>query len=254
MSVSPSPSTRSPSAKPQRVGASGSEAGPPSRLRPWVRLAVVAAILAASGGTRLWQERRLERTLQAGRVSPFRLAELPMDLGPWKGRDSAMDPRIVRISGSTDHVSRSYVNQQTGVGLDLFILYGPAFDVSLHTPEICYPSIGYVSLPDAVDRPIGLEGGATIPFRSLVFGKEDGLADAREVYYSYWYGGRWTARSAGPKEAMRLPGMFRVQVARRLSGRERRDVDNPCEPFLAALIGELDARIARARHPSTTSR
>jgi hypothetical protein len=255
MSVSPSPSTSSPFAESRRGPASGVEAGPPLSGMPWLRLAVVAAILAASGGARLWQERRLEQTLRQGRISPFPLADLPMNLDSWKGQDVAMDPKIVRISGSTDHISRCYINQRTGVRLDLFILYGPTFDVSMHTAEVCYPSIGYEPLPGAVDRPIRLEDGATIPFRSLAFRKgEQGIADTQEVYYSHWYDGRWTTDSASPKAAARIPGMYRVQVSRRLSDRERRDIDNPCEPFLAALIGELDARIARGPQPSTGGR
>ena len=116
MSVSPPPSTGSTYAEPRRGPASGVESRRASNRSRWVGLAVVAAILVASGGTRLWQERRLERTLQAGRISPFPLAKLPMDLDSWKGQDTAMDPRIVRGSGSTDMVTRRYVNQRTGVG------------------------------------------------------------------------------------------------------------------------------------------
>jgi hypothetical protein len=42
-----------------------------------------------------------------------------------------------------------------------------------------------------------------------------------------------------------MPGMFKVQASRRISARERRDVDRPTEPLLAALVGEIEARLAR---------
>lgn len=222
---------------------------------PWVRLAVVAVVLAASGGTRLWQEHRLQQTLERGRVSPFPLADLPMTIDAWKGRNATMDPLIVRGSGSTDIVTRRYVNQKTGVSLDVVILFGPTSDMFIHTPELCYPAAGYDVLSGAVERPIAVDGMGTIPFRSLAFTKgEGGLADTQEVYYSLWYDGRWTTQSTSPKASQRIPGMYKVQIARRISDRERRDLDNPCEPFLGVLVGEIEARMARGRPLSTAAR
>jgi len=226
----------------------------PSGGATWTRLAVVAAILASSGGARLWQERRVERALELGRSSPFPLAGLPMKIGSWEGQTATMDPRIVRITGSTDLVSRHYVDRRTGVGLDVIVLYGPMSDTLSHTPEVCYPSAGFDAMPGVVERPIAIEkpSPATVPFRSLAFTKgEGGLADSQEVYYSLRYGGRWSTQSSSPKALKRISGMYKVQVSRRISGRERRDVDNPCEPFLTALVGEIEARIAETR-PETS--
>ena len=257
MSVSPPNSPRSPFASVRPGPGSEGRAGSPSKGWPWLRLASVALILAGSGGTRLWQEHRLARTLERGRVSPFPLAELPLILDAWKGRDAEMDPRIVRGSGSTDIVTRRYVNQKTGVSLDVVILYGPTSDMFIHTPELCYPAAGFEVLPGTVERSIPVEGTGSVPFRSLAFTKgEGGLADTQEVYYSLWYDGRWTTQSTSPKASQRIPGMYKVQLSRRISSRERRDLDNPCEPFLASLVGQIEARMARgrARPPSTASR
>jgi hypothetical protein len=249
MSVSPPTPTRSAYAEPPR----GASTGRRPAGSAWVRLAVVAAILAASGGSRLWQGRRVERAMERGRSSPFPLADLPMKLGSWEGRAATMDPRIVRITGSTDLVSRRYVDRRTGVGLDVIVLYGPTAEMLSHTPEICYPSAGFEPLPGLSERPIAVEGvDRPVPFRSLAFTKgEGGLAESQEVYYSLRYDGRWTTLCATPKAARRIPGTLKVQVSRRISDRERRDVDNPCEPFLASLIGEIEARLA-ASHAETT--
>ncbi len=246
MSLSTTPSTRSRYSEPIQ----GASPGRPPGGATWTRLAVVAAILAASGGARLWQERRVERALELGRSSPFPLAELPMKLGSWEGRSATMDPRIVRITGSTDLVSRHYVDRRTGVGLDVIVLYGPTSDMLYHTPEVCYPSAGFEAMPGVFERPIAIEGSerSPVPFRSLAFTKgEGGLADSQEVYYSLRYDGRWTTRSATPKASRWIPGMYKVQVSRRISSRERRDVENPCEPFLATLVGEIEARLAGTR-------
>jgi hypothetical protein len=246
MSPSPPPSTRSRYAEPIREDV-------PSR-RPagsgWTRLLAVAAILTVSGGARHWQERRVERAMERGRSSPFPLAGLPMTIGSWEGHSATMDPQIVRITGSTDLVSRRYIDRRTGVGIDVIVLFGPTSDMIYHMPEVCYPSAGFEPLPGVFERPIAVGGAgrAAVPFRSLAFTKgEGGLADSQEVYCSLRYDGRWTTRTASPKASKRIPGMYKVQVSRRISGRERRDVENPCEPFLAALVGEIEARIAASR-------
>jgi hypothetical protein len=246
MSLSTTPSTRSRYSEPIQGASPVHSPGGAT----WTRLAVVAAILAASGGVRLWQERRVERALELGRSSPFPLAELPMKLGSWEGRSATMDPRIVRITGSTDLISRHYVDRWTGVGLDVIVLYGPTSDMLYHTPEVCYPSAGFEAMPGVFERPITVEGSerSPVPFRSLAFTKgEGGLADSQEVYYSLRYDGRWTTRSATPKASRGIPGMYKIQVSRRISSRERRDVENPCEPFLATLVGEIEARLAGTR-------
>lgn len=219
-------------------------------------LTLVAALLAASGAARAWQGGRVEKILEAGRFSPFPLDSLPMTLGSWEGRDTTMDPQIVRVSGSTDLIARHYVDRRTGVGIDVLVLYGPASAMSGHTPEICYPAAGFEPLPGVFERPISMEreGASTVPFRSLAFSRgEGGLAEMQEVYYSLWYDGGWTTRSADARSANRIAGLYRVQACRRIAARERRDVDNPCEPFLAALVGEIEARMARPRPGAATA-
>ena len=244
MSVSPAGSARSRYAGPSPAAPSARTAGGPA----WLKLAVVAAILAASGATRLWQGRRVERALEAGRISPFPLAALPMTIGSWRGSEATLDPQVVRITGSTDLIARRYVDRRTGVGVDVIVLYGPTADMMFHVPEVCYPSAGYEAMPGVFERSVAVgQGPATAPFRSLAYSKgEGGLADSQEVYYSFRYGGRWTTDRASPKASRRMPGMFKVQASRRISARERRDVDNPSEPLLAALVGEIEAGLARS--------
>lgn len=209
---------------------------------PWGRLAVVVAILAASGAARLWQEHRVEKTLEAGRVSSFALAEIPLTIGDWKGKSTKLDPRIVRGSGSTDLITRRYVNQKTGVGIDVVICFGPTSDMFIHTPELCYPSAGFAPAAPADERKVAVPGHTSVPFRALVFTKGDGgLADTQEVYYSLWYDGRWTTASSSPKASQRIPGMYKVQVSRPVIAHERRDIDNPCESLLSPLLAEIEA-------------
>src|SRR5205823_6693590 len=104
------------------------------------RVALAVAALAASAGVRYWQGRRVDAALAQGKVSPFPLGELPLTLGPWRGSAEVMDPLIARAAGCTDHTFRTYTDERTGVKLGLFVIYGPAVDVFIHSPGNCYPA------------------------------------------------------------------------------------------------------------------
>ena len=267
MSVSTPATARSRYSEPARADS-------PRRASGWAKLAVVAAILAASGGARLWQERRVERALEVGRASPFPLADLPMTIGSWEGREATMDPRIARITGSTDLTARRYVDRRTGVGLDVIVLYGPTADVMFHVPEVCYPSAGFEPLPGASERTIAVGGGALgpVPFRSLAFAKgEGGLADSQEVYYSLRLRRPMDLGPTDQPEGVEADrrGCARSRSARRLVGPASDGAAttpaSPCSPLLVAEIEATDgpapprgvARLpdqsdGRTRPPETT--
>ena len=210
----------------------------------WVRVALCCVILLGSGAARAWQAHRLARRLDDGRRGPrVDLDTIPRALGPWRGAPTVIDEQIARGTGADQIVTRRYVNQDTGVAVDVILLYGPAAEMSIHSPEVCYPSAGYLPVGDSAAKVVKAEGG-DVPFRSLVYRKGEGAsADLQEVYYTWRYDGRWSPEVGIRKRFERIPSMYKVHVARRLTDHERRDVGNPCEAFLAALLPELQRRM-----------
>lgn len=212
-----------------------------------LRVAVVLGLLAASGAVRAWQAGRVQSILTEGRNSPFPLATIPKSMGDWKGEDAELDPQIVRGTGSTDLITRHYVNGRTGVALDVIVLYGPTSDMFIHSPEACYPKAGFDRVEGPAERPVSSEHANKIPFRSLVYRKgEGGPADLQEVYFTWWYDGRWSTSVSSPKASERIPGMFKIQVSRQVRPKERRDLDNPSESFLGHLTAEMEDRMAKS--------
>lgn len=219
----------------------------PAAHADWPRVALACAVLLGSGGARLVQARRVEGRLVEGRRGPRAdLAGVPLGLGPWRGEPTTIDPRIALATGADQVVTRRYVNQETGVALDVILLYGPAVDMFIHAPEHCYPSAGFALAAGPEDRSVA----AGARFRSLVYGKgEGGRADLQEVYFSWWYAGRWSPDAGAQKHFERIPSMYKVQLARRVNPTERRDVGNPCEAFLGELLPELGRRMAATGPP-----
>jgi hypothetical protein len=216
------------------------------------RVGLACALVVGSGTVRWWQARRVDAAMAQGREAPFPLAQVPINLGTWEGTATELDPLIVEGTGSSDHITRHYVDRRTGVALDVIILYGPTHDVFIHSPELCYPKAGFTGFGESMERPIRCPGG-NVPFRSLAYTRGDpGRGESQEVYFSWRYNSRWSTTVTTPKQSERIPGMYKVQVARRIARGESRTLDNPCESFLEVLIPDLEARItASARSPES---
>ncbi len=211
----------------------------------WVRVGLAVALVGASGALRFWQQSQVNAELRTGRVSPFPLEELPMTLGPWEGEADTLDPTIARATGAVDHISRTYVDRRTGVRLSVIVLYGPADQVYVHSPENCYPVAGYHQFGKTRVREVELAGeeSRSLPFKSMVYAKgEGGQAEWQQVVYSWWYNGQWNPFMVQHKDIERIPGMYKVHVARPISEREYVDGDGPCQDFLSLLMPELERR------------
>src|SRR6476620_489551 len=64
---------------------------------------------------------------------------LSIQLGNWKLlNENAFSEDVVRLLQWPAHLSRSYINQQTGDVVNLMVIVGPPGPISVHRPEICY--------------------------------------------------------------------------------------------------------------------
>lgn len=231
------------------------------RLIPGVVAAVV--LLGLSAGIRYRMESAVAARIEATRFSPFPLSEIPLELGPWKGKEDKLDEYIARKTGSTDYITRRYVNEQTGASLEVLMLYGPAAEMGYHHPMSCYPNAGYVLVGGGDLRPIPFRVDGedrTVGFRNLVFQRgEGGSAERQQVYYVWKYSDTYALDLGQPSAFGRLPGMFKIQVARGLARTEspdgRANAGNPCEDFLARLMPIFESKIengsARTAAPDT---
>jgi hypothetical protein len=227
---------------------------PPARLGAglWIRVALACAVLAASGVVRARRAEKYDLALKRGMAAPITLSDVPMVLGPWRGEPTEIDPEIAKSTGALQIVTRRYVNQMTGVRLELILLFGRAVDIFTHTPEVCYPSAGYTLQSAVKDRPI--EAGETrTRFRTMVYSKGEGArAEYHEVFYSWWYNDQWSLTVGSRKQFERISAMYKVQVDRPLPAGEKVDSTDtsPTESFLNALLPELQKRLEQRSSPA----
>ena len=228
------------------------------KVLPTAILAVI--LLAGSAVIRHRMEAAVAASIDSTRFSPFKLSEIPGTLGPWVGKDEELDPFIARKTGSTDYIMRRYTNAQTGAVLELLMLYGPAADMGYHKPDACYPGAGYKLIGGGDLRPIDFKQEKevrNVNLKHLVFQRgEGGLADRQQVYYTWRYSDTYATEIGQPSVFGRLPGMFKIQVARALAPSEsadgRANAANPCEDFISRLMPVFESRLGGIK-PTTTA-
>jgi hypothetical protein len=217
---------------------------------------MVCLIFGASGLIRVWQDLRFE-TVKNEEVKPlFPLKNLERTLGSWRAledKEAVLDPQIARVAGSVDSLVRIYVDELTGVAVTVLILYGRAEAITRHTPQVCYPSVGYnlVDGGEVIQVPLGTGVGTMSgAFGGLVFAKKGGLGDREEVYYSFWNDGVWTPNVEGNWRILRYsPGVFKIQVQRKVNDTEYRLLDNPSGRFLGALMPKFEDLLKKSQAP-----
>src|SRR5579883_487292 len=69
-----------------------------------------------------------------------KLEKIPMTVGDWKGSVSEMDRRGLERAGIIGLASRRYTNPRSGETVSILLVCGKPGPISVHGPEICYPS------------------------------------------------------------------------------------------------------------------
>ncbi|MFO0907021.1 MAG: exosortase-associated EpsI family protein [Isosphaeraceae bacterium] len=228
----------------------------------WTRIAIVCALLVGSRMVQTWQDQRIQRGLEEGLRTKISLESVPLTLGPyseWKGQSRQMDPEIARVTGADQIVTRRYTNSNTGVTVDVILLFGPARDMFIHAPTTCYPKAGFVAQ-------LGPEGRVVkelppldrnprfqpVPFAAVVYGKGEGNFQVlEEVYWTWRFNGRWSPQELAIKQIQRIASMVKIHTARRvLPGEVYNPEGNPSEALLRDLIPELEKVLGISQTPA----
>ena len=72
------------------------------------------------------------------------LKNVPLDIGDWHGTDQPVGEIERQTAGARGYVSREYKNAITGEAVGIWLIVGHAKDIMRHTPDVCYPSSGFI--------------------------------------------------------------------------------------------------------------
>lgn len=236
---------------PDEVLAESSQPSRPPVKFEWRWIALICMLLVISGVARHGRDWQFQSLSRVSEVPPFALSEFPKELGSWhavEGSDKRLEPEIAQIAGASDHIERVYEDERSGERASVLIIYGLAYRVWPHVPDVCYPASGFKLVPPSNDFDLPIPGTTTnARFRMQNFAKfKAGERDYRQVYHSFRNAGEWGIDMAKNWKIFRYhPGMFKVQVQHQGSSSGEKREDDSVDQLLGLIVREIDRRVAK---------
>lgn len=225
---------------------------PPIRRARWrLPFAIVVAMTLLSAVVHGYSDGRWTQPTDR-MVQGERLAQLPERCGPWvlmKTMELQEDAaRVLRCYGST---IRAYRHEQTAEIVNVAVLFGPRGPIAVHTPEICYSSVGTAPRGDRVSHSLPVAGQPQ-GLWSVRFAKQDSDGSLGEAAFEVWYawsdGGAWVA--AEKPRFWLTPNLYKLQVA----GPVGHNGTSPCEDFLKGFLPQLSPLLQTPDNPPPTAK
>jgi hypothetical protein len=229
----------------------GSRPTAPARavMSPWRWAALTCLLLGISAGARFWREWQFAALAARSETCPFPLAELPRAMGTWQaagGSEIRLDPEVALFAGASDHIVRDYIDEKTAERASALALYGLGPLVSPHTPELCYQAAGYKLVRGPIDHAITVPGvKGPVRYRWAIYAKRVGhVSRYEEAYCTFLHHGDWLPEAATTRWKMFRydPGLFKVQIARSVSGLSENG-KGPCEDLLGEIVRQVNNRL-----------
>lgn len=121
------------------------------------------------------------------RIKPNRaFSQFPLELGPWRGVTSQMDPKVYNILGVEDYIMANF-SKGTGQAVNLYVGFYESQSKGdlIHSPKNCMPGAGW-NIVQSSAIPIDLpKSGKTIKIARLLLNKDG----QKQVVY-YWFQSR----------------------------------------------------------------
>ena len=169
-----------------------------------------------------------------------RLQRIPISCGKWSGEPVHLDEAALRRAEASGWIARKYVHPEKGE-VQLLVLCGRPGPISVHTPEICYPGIGY-ALFDKAERVeiTPSDGMPALQFWTTRFSRPGVVTDALRI--------AWAWNSAGSFVAAEHPRirfgadryLYKIYVVERLTQFDEPWEHGRCNAFLKDLLPEID--------------
>jgi hypothetical protein len=204
--------------------------------------ASAALVLIASGVVHgVWTDRWTIDPEEL-KVAAERLAQVPMSIGKWDGKDIEMntDPRL----GLAGVVARRYVNGENGKVVTIYLACGRPGPTCIHTPDACYTADGYIDAEPA--RRISLGGDTKTPaeFWTARYMRQrpDGQTNLR-IFWAWHTAGGWKVadnpRVAFAGEAL----LHKLYVIRELVASNEPAEGDVCIEFMQELLPTLEEQL-----------
>jgi hypothetical protein len=195
---------------------------------------IIAVMLVVAYGIAegMWTNRWIRSA--ALEQATARLSQVPRVIGDWEGTDHELDPRQVAQAEMSGYVLRQYVHKSTGASVRVMLVCGRAGPTSLHSPQACYPGIGY--RPTAEPKRQGFGAGKKDDFWVAQFQKEGTSPETLRIFWSWNGAGKWHAADSPRVHFARHAALYKLYVIRSLARGDEGLNDDPAAEFLNQFL------------------
>ncbi|EMI20054.1 hypothetical protein RMSM_03018 [Rhodopirellula maiorica SM1] len=215
---------------PKKNEGSNVAAGLASRRVP---VAIVVAMTLFSGVVHGYLDGRWSRPVDL-QAQGDQLAELPEQAGDWVLTDTKpLDESAAKMLRCYGSQVRLYRNEKYDAIVTVATLFGPRGPIAVHTPEVCYSSVGTKQVGQTQVEEI-LTSQSEHQFWSAQFAQRSESDASLDVWYGWSDGGAFVA-SKYPRVWM-TDNLYKIQVAGPVGNESQR----PCRDFLEAFLPSVE--------------
>jgi len=193
-------------------------------------------ILFASVLQGKWTQRWEDSESQELKVFKTVYEKIPMTVGDWEGERSKEETnqRELEAAGAEAHLSANYTNPKNGQTVSVYMICGASRNVSVHTPEACYPGAGFVMEGRTQKYTVG-----AAEFTTAVFTKSTPSGTQRlRLFWAWTADGTWQSPDFprlvfGGRQS--LNKLYLITAA----PPDQQVNDSPILPFAAAFLPEV---------------
>lgn len=224
----------------------------------WWFLVAIVIILAGAIVEGYWSLRWGPRTERLLAPLAQAVKETPLRVGEWTSDQAAIpDPRVLEVSGANALFQATYREETQGDYVTVYLLAGWSRDVSVHTPDACYPGAGFVmetspqpfSFTYGTNSQLDEETNSALrqaEFTTAIFTKTEPTGVTRLRVFWSWNDGRGWQSPRFPRWAFggRRPLVKLYLVAESPPGLPTHE--NAALRLAAALLPVLDRQLEKA--------
>ncbi len=163
------------------------------------------------------------------------LKNLPDRCGDWRlvntGDLDEGATELLRCYGSE---VRRYKNEKNDAEVTVALMFGPRGPIAVHTPEVCYDSVGTKQVNDRETNLVTTSGRSSHELWSVQFSKAPSPDPSLDVWYAWSAGGSFEARKH-PRFWF-AENLYKIQLAGPVASLTHR----PCEDFLKVFLPHVE--------------
>jgi hypothetical protein len=184
------------------------------------------------------EDRKAQQIEEAAKNLPH---AVPLKIGDWLGEDQPIDDREMRAAEIVGCISRTFTHQLTGEVRQMILVCGSPGPISVHTPDVCFQSQGYVMISEPKRLELEIAKDRSAVFWWADFQQDQGVFKRTLRTFWSWKGlDSWRAVDHPRLQFAACPVLNKLYVACPLTGLEEPGSIEPGGHFLKSLITTLE--------------